>query len=535
MDNAETASVRRYAFLALLLALLCAFAFQGSRGIYESTEGRYALCSLEMARDGHWMEPTIAGIHHWTKPPFGYWAIAGGVELLGANGWGARLSNAIALCLAALLVGLIGARMWNDRRTGVLAALIYATAFYPVATANTVNTDTLLCLFEILAVFCFWRGADAACPKAGRWWFLGMWAAFGLGFFTKGPPALLPLMAVIAWTCSRPKTGRRWGALFSPAGILLFFALSCWWFALIIRRHPDLLHYYLKDEVVNRVATNEFGRNPEWYAPLKLYFPLLIFGGGLWTFYFWRPLRAGGWRRRDAWSALWRGSGPKLFLLLWLALPLAVFCASKSRLPTYVLPLFAPVALAAARLARNADWTCAQPRRRVLVFALASAALLVVGKGVMGFVPEIHRVLDARGYRVAGVKLHFNLEGNLRRNMAAVYDICRPFDAPSGTRILLINEDDMPGFDFYCRAPVTRTSLTLGYVAPEKLTENRRMLGMDQVLQAAAARGERVIALCEKRSVDELATAAAKRGWGARQLDARLKWAVVELLPPVKP
>jgi 4-amino-4-deoxy-L-arabinose transferase len=43
MNNTENAILRRYAWLALLLAVLCAFAFQGSRGIYESTEGRYAL------------------------------------------------------------------------------------------------------------------------------------------------------------------------------------------------------------------------------------------------------------------------------------------------------------------------------------------------------------------------------------------------------------------------------------------------------------------------------------------------------------
>ncbi len=527
MNNAGSSAIRRFVWLALLLAVVCAFAFQGSRGLYETTEGRYALCALEMVKSGNWMEPTITGVHHWTKPPLGYWAIAGGIKLAGVNEWGARLSNALALCLTALFVGLLAARMWNDRRTGVLAALVYATAIFPVATANTVNTDTLLCLWETLALFCFWRGVVAARPESGRWWMTGMWAAFGLGFLTKGPPVLLPLLAVVAWNFSRPKADRCWGAIFNPAGIALFFAVGFWWFLAMIVRHPELLDYYLKKELVDRVATNEFGRNPEWYAPFMLYFPVLLFGGGLWSFYFWRPLRSGGWRRKDSWTALWRASGPKLFLVLWLALPLAVFCVSQSRLTTYVLPLFAPVALAAARLARNTDWTGEQPRRRVLVFALAAAALLVAGKGFMGFIPEMQAALE-----VSGSKSAKQLEGNLKRNMSAMYAVCRPFDAATGVRILMMDENEKLGFDFYARAPVTRVGLGSDGVAPDKRTEKNRKLLLEPVLRDSLARGEHLLAVCDSVSMKDFERQLWQAGWSFKTLAFKRSCNVVELVPP---
>jgi len=57
--------------------LLIAFAFQGSRAIWEPDEGRYTGASLNMLVSGDWLLPTVDGEHpHLTKPPMIYWAVA---------------------------------------------------------------------------------------------------------------------------------------------------------------------------------------------------------------------------------------------------------------------------------------------------------------------------------------------------------------------------------------------------------------------------------------------------------------------------
>ena len=70
---------------ALLIApaFLAAFAFQGSRGLYETSEGCYAECAREMIESGNYLEPTLGYRPHWTKPPMTYWAIAAGIRLAG--------------------------------------------------------------------------------------------------------------------------------------------------------------------------------------------------------------------------------------------------------------------------------------------------------------------------------------------------------------------------------------------------------------------------------------------------------------------
>ncbi|HQX66064.1 MAG TPA: glycosyltransferase, partial [Dokdonella sp.] len=173
----------------------------------------------------------------------------------------------------------------------------------------------------------------------------------GLGFLTKGPPALLPLLAVV--TCSILAPSRHADSPFHWSGLLVFAATALPWYLVVIGDTPGLLEYFLHREVVERVASNEFGRHGEWYGWFQVYAPTLIVGSLPWTWMLWRWLRGlpaamRGWRQRDSRQQ----DADGLLLALWVLLPLLVFCVSQSRLPLYLLPLFTPLALIAARQMR---------------------------------------------------------------------------------------------------------------------------------------------------------------------------------------
>ena len=72
----------------LLLLLLLTFAFQGSRGLWEPDEGRHASIAVAMLDSGEWLVPHLAGLHFIDKPPLLFWAMAGGIAVLGQNEWG---------------------------------------------------------------------------------------------------------------------------------------------------------------------------------------------------------------------------------------------------------------------------------------------------------------------------------------------------------------------------------------------------------------------------------------------------------------
>jgi 4-amino-4-deoxy-L-arabinose transferase len=407
----------------LAVALATAFAFQGSRGLWASTEGRYAECAREMLATGDWLVPHLDGRPHWSKPPLGYWTMAAGMALLGTNEWGARAAGALAFVLLTLAVARVGTRLW-DRRTGCAAGLIAATSPFLVAGANVAALDMLLALWVVLVMMAYVEARCASRPRLRRLWVVALWAFAGAGFLTKGPAVLIaavvPLLAFHLWAVRR-----RWPRprLLSPVGLLLFVAIGFGWYLWAVLSMPGLLAYLLGAEVVARAAGDGFGRNPEWYKPFALYLPAVLFGPGLWAIYWFAPLRGGGASRRLA--SFFAGLGrndPAVFLLLWIALPLLVFSLVRSRMPLYVLPLLAPVALVLARLAVRRIETGGS----VLGFRLALLAacvLAVAGKAAIARLPTSE---DAR----------------------VVFRACQPFDRP-GTTFVLYALNENYGLEFY--------------------------------------------------------------------------------------
>jgi 4-amino-4-deoxy-L-arabinose transferase len=84
-------------------------------------------------------------------------------------------------------------------------------------------------------------------------------------------------------------------------------------------------------------------------------------------------------------AALRAQGTPGSLLVFWTLLPLAVFTLSRSRLPLYVLPLYAPIALA---IARGLASTNGVTRRREMRLALISIAILIGLKGAMAYRPS---------------------------------------------------------------------------------------------------------------------------------------------------
>jgi 4-amino-4-deoxy-L-arabinose transferase-like glycosyltransferase len=338
--------IRSPALWIALLAALLALAWLGGRGIWDPDEGRYTNVALNMLDSGDWLNPhRNHEVGHWTKPPLTYWAIASSIGMAGHTAFAARLPSALAYLLVTWLAWRTARRLVPGAET--MAALAYATMLLPFASSQLITTDPLLAACQALAMHAFVeaRFGDPAHPRR---WIALMWAGFGLAFLTKGPPALLPLLAVVGFDLlgTRPRGHR----LFDAVGMLVFVLLAAPWYAAVIHGNPGLLQYFIGDEVYNRIATNEFGRHGEWYGWLKVYLPTLLLGSLPWTPALIRwaiglPTSVRAWRDRDTRHA----ERAQLLLALWVLLPLLVFCIARSRLPLYLLPLFLPLSLLVAR------------------------------------------------------------------------------------------------------------------------------------------------------------------------------------------
>lgn len=363
-DTAPTLAPLHLALLALVLA----FSFLGSRGLWDPDEGRYTNVAVQMLDTADWVTPRRNDdTQHWTKPPLTYWAVAASVAVFGRNPWAARLPSALSYLACIWLAWRCARRLAPG--TQALAALVYATMLMPFVAGQLITTDFLLAATQTLAVYGFIEWRFGPPPRRARWLWL-MWVAFAAAFLAKGPPALVPMLALIVFSWLAPgERPRQWGHLL--AGFGLFLALVLPWFVLTVSRNAGLLDYFLHAEVVDRVSSDRFSRHGEWYGWLEIYLPTLLLGTVPWT------ASLGSWLRQlpaavRRWSSL-PGRMPEagaLLVTLWILVPLLVFCLARSRLPLYVLPLLVPVALAIASTRAGAGKGL--PRMRwILAWAVA--------------------------------------------------------------------------------------------------------------------------------------------------------------------
>jgi 4-amino-4-deoxy-L-arabinose transferase-like glycosyltransferase len=419
--------MRRPPWWLLALLVLLAFAFQGTRGIWEPDEGRYTATALNMLESGDWLVPTLDGEHaHLTKPPVVYWSIAGSIGTLGYNEWAARLPGALAFIGTGLLVFGLGRRFCPGKPW--LPATAWALSLAPVVGANVVSTDVLLMFGETAAMFAFVEAWFRE-GKDRRRWVLGMWFGWALAFMTKGPPGLLPLAAMVAFLAIHDR-GRLRG-LFAPAGLLLFAVAGFTWFVLIVYQEPGRLGYFLGYEVYDRVFTAAHDRNAQWYGAFEVYLPVLLLGALPWPALAVAAL--GGPREAWRWmkARVRERDRETLLLLYWFVLPLAVFCIARSRLQLYVLPLFVPLAVMSARpLAR---WAWLDGRRLATIAGLTAVVSLGI-KGTLAYVPSdrdsrrtaaaIAEVLDTEGIEeiaFVGMRPFYGLDLYLDVRIEAVH------------------------------------------------------------------------------------------------------------------
>lgn len=331
--------MKRLSHPAVLWAfvVVALFAWLGTRGLNEPDEGRYAEIGREMAASGDWLIPRLNGFEHFQKPPVLYWATAVSLLLFGVNEWAARLPSALAALGTLYLTWRIATVFFGPWARAAAVLILLSTAEF-VLLSRTLTPDMMLTFWITLSIACL---VELVAGGGGRPWRVGFFVAMGLGFLCKGPLALLvPVSAAACWQIGLRRRGREarlgWGT-----GLPISIAIGASWFVLVALQHPALIRYFLGYELRDRLFSSVHGRSqPFWF-----FVPVLLGGMLPWT-----PVLLvvliGAWR---AWRARGNVSPESWLLGGWVVPPFVVLSLSGSKLATYVLPLFPPLALVMAR------------------------------------------------------------------------------------------------------------------------------------------------------------------------------------------
>lgn len=327
---------RRALQLLLLVVVLIWFGNLEYRKLIRPDEGRYAEIPREMVASGNWTAPRLNDLKYFEKPPLQYWATAVAYEVFGEHQWTSRLWTALTGFAGILLVWFAGARLFG-REAGIYAALLLGSSMLYSMMAHINTLDMGVTFFITLGIFSLLLAQTEENDAKRRNWMLLAWAGLALSVLSKGlMGVVLPGAALFLYSVfNRDITV--WKRMHWFSGLAVFLVIAAPWFVLVMRDNPEFFHFFFIHEHLERFTTKVHGRFQPWYY----FVPILLLGMLPWTLLMF-----------DALLHSWRSSVQKVkqfsatrFLLVWAVFIYVFFSISDSKLPSYLLPMFPPLAL----------------------------------------------------------------------------------------------------------------------------------------------------------------------------------------------
>ncbi len=203
----------------------------------DDVDAAHAQAAQHFAESGDWVTAKINGIRYIEKPPLPYWLIAVVYRVAGQNAFATHLPNALAMLGLAALSWHWARRAWGAR-AGLYAALGVLTSIGPFLFTRFIIPESILSLFLLIALYCFFTGLEFNQPNRLYW----TWATLALAALTKG--LIAPVFFAGAAIPYLLLTGqwRRWRWLRLVSGLLLFVAIAAPWHILVGLANPDQGH-----------------------------------------------------------------------------------------------------------------------------------------------------------------------------------------------------------------------------------------------------------------------------------------------------
>ena len=329
--------------LALLAALfLAAWLIPSAhRTLVRPDEGRYAEIAREMAASGDYVTPTLNGLKYFEKPPLQYWATALAIETFGLNNFTGRWWPAFT-GLLGLLFTWCAARALAGREVALVTTAVLGAMCYYFLIAHINTLDMGLTAFMTLTLVGMLRGfgVQGQTSAVARAWMVAAWAGAALAFLSKGLIGIVLPGAIFVLYLLFTRQWRLLTKLEWVWGPLVFLLIAAPWPLLVQSRNPEWANFFFIYEHFGRFANEEHDR----FGSLFYFIPLVIVGLMPWTPALLKLLHRDGWRTlRETYAGA--TLNVPLFLTIWCVFIFLFFSASKSKLPSYLLPITPAAAL----------------------------------------------------------------------------------------------------------------------------------------------------------------------------------------------
>lgn len=330
----------RLALLVVGLISLPMFLYRlGTPPLQNWDEAIHAEVSREIRLTGDWLTLHYQDDLYFRKPPIKFWLTAAAESVFGEHEWVTRTWSAAAGIATALLLTLWVIQETRSALTGALSGLIFLSGRFIFFHAfRTGETDGMLVLFTVAALYGYWRAKPHTTHPADPRWLYVSAASVALAVMTKSAAGLLPVLILgVEFVLTRSWQYFRWRDWVGPAVLALAVILP-WHVYETVRWGTRFWNEYLGLHVLKRVTEvlHNPGATEGWYGPIlfKRFFPfsLWLIPALAWT--------VRGWFLRRREDGLW---------VVWVALTYLLFTLAKTKFDWYLLPLYPAAAVLVAK------------------------------------------------------------------------------------------------------------------------------------------------------------------------------------------
>lgn len=365
----------RHHVLLLLLGAVLFLPRLGTPSLWDIDEGNNAEAAREMLESGNWVVPTFNFELRVDKPALLYWLQIAAYQLFGVNEFAARLPSALAAILTMLLAYELARALFGDARQGLLAGVILGSSLLVAGAARFANPDALLHATTVLTMLGIWQSVGLG--RRPYWLLTG--AGMGLAVLAKGPvgivlPGLVAFLFILftrRWRMLNP----RWMALSTL--VVLLIALPWYVWVGVETKAAFLKGFFFTHNVGRYLQPMERHGGPVYY-----YLVVLLLGFAPWSVLLGPTVAASIAEQRRAGPS----SGERLlssahvFLWCWFATYVVFFSLGQTKLPNYILPAYAPLAVLTARYLER--WRLGDLQTRSWIWHAGMASLVLLGTGL---------------------------------------------------------------------------------------------------------------------------------------------------------
>ena len=352
----------------LIVSLFAAFV--GFAGLFtlpplDRDEARFAQASAQMLESGDLVTIRFLEEERNKKPAGIHWLQASSVALVSSPEarqiWAYRLPSLLAVITSSLLVFLMGELLF-DRRVGLYAGLLFASAPIVAAEATIAKTDAVQLLTICLAQWAIVKTLDR--DRASLKVTSLFWSALGASILVKGPIGLLVCGLTLCAMCLKDRSFAPFTKMRPLSGMIILTALILPW-AIAINSATEGRFFA---DAIGGDLLRKVGAAQETHAGPPGYHFVLLFAL-LWPAAAFLPRAA-----QIAFSE--RNLKPWFFLLAWAVPAWVIFELTSTKLPHYTLPLYPAIAIGVAAAINHNSFSTRSAPRLIGIFLYAMIGLM---------------------------------------------------------------------------------------------------------------------------------------------------------------